>query len=74
MFEVETKKTTYSCEYSNNNGYWHSECRTCRYKVYNVRDDGNGYPQFLIFEDGQWRYKSAKYFTPVEKENTYEEY
>lgn len=43
------------------------------YKVHNVRDDGNGYPQFLIFEGGQWRYKSAKYFTPVE-ENKHEEY
>lgn len=42
------------------------------YKVHNVRDDGNGYPQFLIFEDGQWKYKSAKYFIPVE-ENNYEE-
>lgn len=44
-----------------------------KYKVHNVRDDGNGYPQFLIFDDGQWKYKSAKYFIPV-KENTYEEY
>lgn len=43
------------------------------YKVHNVRDDGNGYPQFLIFDGGQWRYKSAKYFTPVE-ENDYEKY
>lgn len=43
------------------------------YKVHNVRDDGNGYPQFLIFEDGQWGYKSAKYFKPVE-ENDYEKY
>lgn len=43
-----------------------------KYKVHNVRDDGNGYPQFLIFDDGQWKYKSAKYFVPV-KENTYEE-
>lgn len=30
------------------------------YKVHNVRDDGNGYPQFLIFEDGQWRYKKCE--------------
>lgn len=43
-----------------------------KYKVRNVRDDGNGYPQFLILEDGQWKYKSAKYFVPVE-DNNYEE-
>lgn len=43
------------------------------YKVHNVRDDGNGYPQLLIFEDGQRGYKSAKYFKPVE-ENDHEKY
>lgn len=32
------------------------------FTVYNVRDDKNGYPQFLILIDGQWTYKSAKYF------------
>lgn len=48
--------------------------------VYNVRDDKNGYPHFLIYEDKQWRYVSAKYFIPynealeiVEKENHFEE-
>lgn len=31
--------------------------------VYNVRDDKNGYPQFLICEDGEWKYRSAKHYT-----------
>lgn len=33
--------------------------------IYNVRDDKNGYPHFLIFEDGEWKYVSAKHFAPV---------
>lgn len=33
-------------------------------KVYNVRDDKNGYPHFLIYENGEWKYVSAKYFVP----------
>lgn len=31
-------------------------------KVYNVRHDKSGYPHFLIYEDGQWKYKSAKHY------------
>lgn len=30
--------------------------------VYAVRDDKNGYPQFLIFENGEWKYVSVKHF------------
>lgn len=33
-------------------------------KVYNVREDKNGYPHFLIYENGEWKYVSAKYFVP----------
>lgn len=44
-----------------------------RYKVYDVRDNGVDYPDFLICKGLDWFYTSAKYFTPVE-ENTYEEY
>lgn len=32
-------------------------------EVYDVRNDKNGYPHFLICEDGEWKYKSAKHFT-----------
>lgn len=35
-------------------------------KVYNVRDDKNGYPHFLIYEDGEWKYVKAKRFKPYE--------
>jgi len=34
-------------------------------EVYAVRDDKNGYPHFLICEDGEWKYRSAKYYTNV---------
>lgn len=33
-----------------------------RVNVYAVRDDKNGYPQFLIYENGEWKYVSAKHF------------
>lgn len=32
--------------------------------VYNIRDDKNGYPQFLIHENGEWKYRSAKHYVP----------
>lgn len=32
-------------------------------EVYAVRDDNNGFPHFLICENGEWKYRSAKYFT-----------
>ena len=37
------------------------------YVVYHIRDDANGYPQFLIYNHhyGTWEYKSAKNFKPV---------
>lgn len=34
-------------------------------KVYAVRDDKNGYPQFLVYENGEWKYRSAKYYCEV---------
>lgn len=33
--------------------------------VYNIRDDNNGYPHFLIFYNGRWDYVSAKHFVPT---------
>lgn len=33
--------------------------------VYAVRDDRDGYPHFLIYEDGEWKYVSAKHFEPI---------
>ena len=56
VFEVNRKD---SVEYDNNSGISLSTV-----KVYNVRDDKNGYPQFLIYEYGEWKYMSAKYFVP----------
>ena len=46
-------------EFDNNLGL-----NTLSVKVYAVRDDKNGYPHFLIYEKGEWKYVSAKYFTP----------
>ena len=34
------------------------------YDIYDITYDKNGYPQFLIFKDGQWIRRSAKYFKP----------
>ena len=33
-------------------------------KVYAICNNKNGYPHFLIYEDNQWKWKSAKHFTP----------
>lgn len=33
-------------------------------KVYDVRNDNCGYPHFLIYENGEWKYVSAKHFVP----------
>ena len=33
-------------------------------KVYDVRNDNCGYPHFLIYENGEWKYVSAKHFIP----------
>jgi hypothetical protein len=30
--------------------------------IYHIRDDKSGYPNFLVYLDKQWIYKSAKYF------------
>ena len=38
------------------------------YEIFNVRDDWNGYPQFLIRKDNEWIYISAKYFVTIEEE------
>lgn len=34
------------------------------YEVYDITYDSNGYPHFLIYENGQWTRKSAKNFVP----------
>lgn len=35
--------------------------------VYDVTYDKNGYPCFLIYEDGQWKRVSAKHYTPFNR-------
>lgn len=35
------------------------------YKVYAIRDDSKGYPHFLIYDNSQWLYVSAKHFRPL---------
>lgn len=32
--------------------------------VYDIRIDRAGYPMFLIYENNQWEYRSAKHFKP----------
>lgn len=36
--------------------------------VYDVRIDKTGYPHFLIYNDGEWKYMNAKHFMPVVEE------
>ena len=38
------------------------------YEVFDITYDNNGYPRFLIYNDGQWLRMSAKNFRPI-KEN-----
>ena len=33
--------------------------------IYDVSYNKSGYPMFLIYKDGQWIRKSAKYFSPI---------
>ena len=33
--------------------------------IYDISYNSNGYPLFLIYVDGQWIRKSAKYFKPM---------
>lgn len=47
----------------------HISCQ--KYRVYGVCRDKNGYPQFLIYEENQWKWKSAKYFTPENIDDRY---
>lgn len=34
-------------------------------RSYNIRDDKNGFPHFLVFIDNEWKYVSAKYCRPI---------
>lgn len=34
------------------------------YEIFDITYDQSGYPQFLIYKDGQWIRMSANYFTP----------
>ena len=59
MIKVFTVNRKGTIEYDSNSGISVSSI-----KVYNVREDKNGYPHFLIYENGEWKYVSAKYFVP----------
>lgn len=39
----------------------------CALKVYDVKCNKHGYPHFLVYYLGQWRYISAKYFSPMDR-------
>ena len=36
------------------------------YEVFDITYDKNGYPRFLIYNNGQWMRISAKHFRPLE--------
>lgn len=35
------------------------------YEIYHVQMNNTGYPHFLIYRNGQWKYISAKHFVPT---------
>ena len=37
------------------------------FKVYKIKNNKNGYPTFLIYDENQWKWLSAKHFKPCEK-------
>lgn len=34
--------------------------------VYSVKEDKQGFAKFLVYEKNQWKWKSAKYFIPLD--------
>lgn len=38
------------------------------YKVYNIKDNKDNYPLFLIYSKNKWIYMSAKFYEPVEED------
>lgn len=36
------------------------------FEVYSVRNNKAGYPYFLIYENNQWRWQSAKHYIPIQ--------
>lgn len=34
-------------------------------EVYSIRDDKNGFPQFLVYDKHSWKWVSAKNYVPV---------
>lgn len=65
MFQVESKTETESYYEYSEYGSRNMMQRPKRYTVHNVLNDNNGYPMFLIYDNGQWLYESAKYFRPI---------
>ena len=37
------------------------------FKVYKIKNNNNGYPTFLIYDENQWKWLSAKHFKPIEE-------
>lgn len=44
---------------------WYIYGKPRKVKIYDISYDSTGYPIFLIYIDGQWIRKSAKYFRPI---------
>lgn len=44
---------------------WYIYKKPRKVKIYDISYDSAGYPLFLIYTDGQWIRKSAKFFKPL---------
>ena len=38
--------------------------------VYSISDDKNGFPQFLVYDKREWKWMSAKHFSPLKSKFT----
>lgn len=42
------------------------DCRNGKnYKIWAIRNDSTGFPHFLIYDENQWKWQSAKHFKPI---------
>lgn len=45
------------------------DCRNGKqYKIWSIRNDRKGFPHFLIYDNNQWKWQSAKHFKPIEED------
>lgn len=60
---------TMSYKKRNKSKYDVIDCRNGKsYKIWSIRNDKKGFPHFLIYDNNQWKWQSAKHFKPIEED------